>query len=60
MGINKLRIYAIGQNLLTLSHNSFIDPESTEFDGRMMYGGANTGCNHPTLKYVGVGLDVDF
>jgi len=60
VGISKLRIYAIGQNLLTLSHNSFIDPESTEFDGRMMYETANTGCNYPTLKYVGVGLDVDF
>lgn len=60
MGINKLRVYAIGQNLLTLSHNSFIDPESTEFDGRMVYEGANTGCNYPTLKYVGIGMDVEF
>lgn len=58
--INRLRIYANGQNLLTFSHNSFIDPESSEFSNNMTAGGANSGRNYPTLVYYGGGIEVEF
>lgn len=49
-----------GENLLTFSNNSFIDPESTEFDSKMSAGGANSGRSYPTLRYYGFGIDVEF
>ena len=62
-GIQKLRVSLNAQNLLTLSHNSFIDPESSEF-GNNMGGlgglGANSARNYPTLIYYGCGLNVEF
>jgi len=63
LGIQKLRISLNAQNLLTLSHNSFIDPESSEF-GNNMGGlgglGANSARNYPTLIYYGCGLNLEF
>lgn len=58
--INRLRIYANGQNLLTFSHNKFIDPESSEFGNSMNANGANSGRNYPTLLYFGGGIEVEF
>jgi hypothetical protein len=58
--INRLRIYANSQNLLTFSHNSFIDPESSEFGNTMNANGANSGRNYPTLVYYGGGIEVEF
>lgn len=58
--INKLRVYASGQNLLTFSKNSFIDPESSEFANDMVANGANSGRNYPTLVYYGGGIEVEF
>ncbi|MCG8307348.1 MAG: SusC/RagA family TonB-linked outer membrane protein [Cytophagales bacterium] len=60
LGIEKLRININAQNLLTLSNVSFIDPESTEFNGNMSNGGANSGRNYPTLIFYGCGIDVQF
>lgn len=60
VGVQKCRVYVTGQNLLTFSHNSFIDPESSEFNNQMSNGGANSARNYPTLKYYGFGLDIDF
>lgn len=60
MGMEKTRLYINGQNLLTFSNNSFIDPESSEFDSRMGNSGANSGRNYPTLRYYGFGLDIEF
>ena len=60
IGISKLRAYLTGQNLLTFSHVSFVDPESSEFNNRMGSGGANSARNYPTLKYYGFGLDIEF
>ena len=60
IGISKLRAYLTGQNLLTFSHVSFVDPESSEFNNRMGTGGANSARNYPTLKYYGFGLDIEF
>ena len=63
LGIQKFRVSLNAQNLLTLSHNSFIDPESSEF-GNNMGGiggvGANSARNYPTLIYYGCGLDLEF
>lgn len=62
IGIQKLRLSVNAQNLFTLTKNTFIDPESTEF-GSNMGGtggsGANSGRNYPTLKYYGFGLDLE-
>lgn len=43
LGMQKARLYINGQNLLTFSNNSFIDPESSEFDSKMSTSGANSG-----------------
>ncbi|NCD13835.1 MAG: SusC/RagA family TonB-linked outer membrane protein [Bacteroidia bacterium] len=63
LGMQKLRISANAQNPLTLTRNSFIDPESSEF-GNNMGGiggvGANSARNYPTLVYYGIGLDIEF
>lgn len=58
--INKLRIYATGQNLLTFTKNHFIDPESSEFGNSMNASGANSGRNYPTLVYYGGGMELEF
>jgi hypothetical protein len=60
VGVDKLRVYVTGQNLLTFSHNSFIDPETSEFNNQMSQGGANSARNYPTLRYYGFGLDIEF
>jgi len=59
-GIEKLRIYVTGQNLLTFCSNSFIDPESSEFGDNMTNSGGNSGRNYPVLRYYGFGLDLEF
>lgn len=59
MGINKVRAFINAQNLLTLSKNSFIDPESSEYDSNMS-GYSNSARNYPLLKYYGFGLNVEF
>ena len=64
MGIQKLRAYLTGQNLLTIAKNNFIDPESSEFhngnNNLDVTNGANSGRSYPTLLYYGFGLDVTF
>ncbi len=62
-GVQKLRVNLNAQNLFTLSKNSFIDPESSEFSNNMggIEGvGANSARNYPTLVYYGFGLDLEF
>ena len=59
LGIGALRVYLTGQNLLTFSPNSFIAPESTEFNSQMSSGGANSGRSYPTLRYYGFGIDLN-
>jgi TonB-linked SusC/RagA family outer membrane protein len=60
IGMQKLRIYASGQNLLTFSKLKFLDPENTEFDNNLDNSGANSARAYPTPIYVGMGLDVTF
>lgn len=59
IGVASMRVFVNGQNLLTLSKNSWIDPESSEFDSNMG-GSANSARNYPTLRYYGFGLDIQF
>lgn len=62
-GVRKLRLSVNAQNPLTLTKNSFIDPESSEF-GNNMGGisgvGANSARNYPTLTYYGFGIEIEF
>ncbi len=62
-GVEKLRLSVSSQNPLTLTKNSFVDPETSEFGGNM--GGiagvnANSARNYPTLVYYGFGIDIEF
>lgn len=62
-GVQKLRVSVNAQNPLTLTKNSFIDPESSEFGNNMggiSGAGANSARNYPTLVYYGFGLDLEF
>lgn len=59
VGLQRVHAYVNAQNLFTLSKNSFIDPESSEFDSNMS-GNANSARNYPSLKYYGFGLDIEF
>ena len=60
IGIKSFRLYASGQNLLTLSKVKFVDPELSEFNNSMTPSGANSGRAYPTQVYYGLGLDVTF
>lgn len=59
LGLQNVHAYVNAQNLFTFSKNSFIDPESSEFNGNMD-GSANSARNYPSLKYFGFGLDIEF
>ena len=60
LGMQHFRIYASGQNLLTVSKLTFFDPETTEFSNNLSSGGANSARAYPTPIYYGLGLDVTF
>ncbi|HLQ99784.1 MAG TPA: TonB-dependent receptor [Sphingobacterium sp.] len=57
--LQNARIFVNAQNLFTFNINSWIDPESSEFDSNMN-GSSNSGRNYPTLKYYGFGVEVKF
>lgn len=59
VGMERVHFYVNAQNLFTLSKNSFVDPESTEFNSNMS-GSANSARNYPLLKYYGLGLEIQF
>lgn len=58
IGMRKVRAYLSGQNVLTFSGMKFLDPETTEFNGNVQAGGANSGRAYPTPIYYGFGIDV--
>ncbi len=60
LGMKNFRVYASGQNLLTLSKVGFVDPELSEFDSNLSSGGANSARAYPTMVYAGLGLDITF
>ncbi|MBX3254284.1 MAG: TonB-dependent receptor [Chitinophagaceae bacterium] len=59
-GLQKLRLYAVAQNLFTVSKMDFLDPEISEFNGSLKNAGANSGRSYPTPVFYGIGLDVNF
>ena len=60
IGMQRFRLYLSGQNLLTLSKVSFVDPELSEFNSNLSSGGANSARAYPTMVYTGIGLDITF
>lgn len=60
-GMERLRVSLIGQNLLTLSKLSFIDPETTEFGNNVsVSSGSNSARSYPLPVFYGAGLDITF
>ncbi|SEA40900.1 TonB-linked outer membrane protein, SusC/RagA family [Arachidicoccus rhizosphaerae] len=59
-GLKSVRAFINMQNPFTFSPNSFIDPESTEFDNLLNSSGGNSGRNYPTLKFYGGGININF
>ncbi len=67
LGIQRLRLSLIGQNLATLSKLKFIDPETSEFNNSLspvQSNGATTPSNsarqYPLPVFYGAGLDITF
>ena len=61
LGIQRLRISFVGQNLLTLSKLKFIDPENTEFGNNLgLNSASNSARSYPLPVFYGAGLDVTF
>lgn len=57
--IQRLRIAFIGQNLITLSKLTFIDPETTEFDNRVNIGNySNSARSYPLPVFYGGSLEI--
>lgn len=60
-GMSKVRIYFTGQNLITLTKLSFLDPEITEFNNNTDLGaGANSARAYFLPVFYGGGLDITF
>jgi TonB-linked SusC/RagA family outer membrane protein len=61
LGIQRLRVSLIGQNLLTLSKLKFIDPETSEFGNNLNPGSSsNSARQYPLPIFYGAGLDITF
>ncbi|EDM33997.1 hypothetical protein PBAL39_22837 [Pedobacter sp. BAL39] len=61
LGLQRLRISLIGQNLITLSKLKFIDPETSEFGNNLNPGSAsNSARSYPLPVFYGAGLEVTF
>jgi hypothetical protein len=60
-GMSKVRIYFTGQNLLTLTKLSFLDPEITEFNNNTaLSAGANSARAYFLPVFYGGGIDITF
>lgn len=60
LGMSKCRFYVTGENLWTISANSWIDPEVTNASSTMSAGGDQSYRAYPSLRYYGFGLDITF
>jgi TonB-linked SusC/RagA family outer membrane protein len=61
IGMERFRVSLIGQNLLTLTKLSFIDPETSEFNNNLNLGtGSNSARTYPLPVFYGMGLDITF
>ncbi len=59
LGIKKLRVYLIGQNLATLTKLKFVDPETTEFGNNVDITSSSTsGRGYLLPVFYGAGLDL--
>lgn len=60
-GMEKLRVALVGQNLLTISKLSFVDPETTEFGNNLGISNAsNSVRSYPLPVYFGANLEITF
>jgi TonB-linked SusC/RagA family outer membrane protein len=61
LGIQKLRVSLIGQNLATLTKLKFADPETTEFDSKVnINSSSNSPRSYLLSAFYGVGIDLTF
>ncbi|MDB4923370.1 TonB-dependent receptor [Mucilaginibacter sp.] len=61
IGMERLRVSVIGQNLLTLTKLKFIDPETSEFGNNLNANAAsNSARQYPLPVFYGAGLDITF
>lgn len=61
VGIQKIRVSLIGQNLITLTRLKFIDPETTEFGNNLSLGTySNSARSYPLPVFYGAGLNLTF
>ena len=61
IGIQKIRVSLIGQNLLTITKLKFIDPETTEFGNNLSLGSySNSARSYPLPVFYGAGLNLTF
>jgi TonB-linked SusC/RagA family outer membrane protein len=61
VGMERLRVSLIGQNLFTLSKLNFIDPETTEFGNNVsVAAGSNNARSYPLPVFYGAGIDITF
>lgn len=59
LGIKKLRVYLIGQNLVTITKLKFVDPETTEFGNNVDINSSSTsGRGYLLPIFYGAGLDL--
>jgi TonB-linked SusC/RagA family outer membrane protein len=61
IGMERLRVSLIGQNLLTLTKLKFIDPETSEFNNNLnTNASSNSARQYPLPVFYGAGLDITF
>jgi TonB-linked SusC/RagA family outer membrane protein len=61
IGMERLRLSLIGQNLLTLSKLNFIDPETSEFGNNLdPKSSSNSARQYPMAVFYGAGIDITF
>lgn len=63
IGLNNMRVYLTGQNLLTITEmNNGYDPEISEFNSSLdtSDGKVNSGRVYPNLKVYALGVDISF
>lgn len=61
MGIERLRVSLIGQNLLTITKLKFIDPETSEFNNDLSLNtSSNSARSYPLPIFYGFGLNITF
>jgi TonB-dependent starch-binding outer membrane protein SusC len=61
VGMEKLRVALVGQNLLTISKLSFVDPETTEFGNNLgINNSSNSVRSYPMPVYFGANLEIIF